>query len=371
MQVWKLFPVVAAAVESMQPGAQAAAASFIAASVWGRKAEQPPAATVEAEQAMLQQASIEGAAAASPAGNGKESGTGSNSSKSSLTAMEALGSGGARQLGTASLKGGSNDIAGLAILRPSAALEAQPRSAVRRVLARAGLGAPNFLPALHMGVLFAAAGSLTVVKAAYLGLGQRADWVAFTGGWRGGGWVAPGAWKPLDCLHATASCTSSACCTPPGRCRLLTLDGAPMLVSGHRTTLCALLNAPFSAVCAAFEKSQGRTVHKCINRLLGTVGGAAYSCLVIGLIYAFNGGSYDNTVVKSVSWLPGCLWCCAALRCLTPWGTFAGCLLCPLPVPHLPSAAETSRRRCCWPSTAASSAPTRAAIPSLLTHGRC
>ena len=96
VQVWKLFPVVAAAVESMQPGAQAAAASFIAASVWGRKAEQPPAATVEAEQAMLQQASIEGAAAASPAGNGKESGTGSNSSKSSLTAMEALGSGGAR-----------------------------------------------------------------------------------------------------------------------------------------------------------------------------------------------------------------------------------------------------------------------------------
>jgi hypothetical protein len=219
VQVWKLFPVVAAAVESMQPGAQAAAASFIAASVWDRKAEQPPAATVEAEQAMLQQASVGGAAAASPTGNGKDAGTGSNSSKSSLTAMEALASGGDRQGGTA-CRGGSNDIAGLAILRPSAALEAQPRSAVRRVLARAGLGAPNFLPALHMGVLFAACGSLTVIKPAYLGLGQKADWVAFTGGWRGGGWVAPGAWKPLACLHASASCTSSACCTPRRCCRL-------------------------------------------------------------------------------------------------------------------------------------------------------
>lgn len=52
------------------------------------------------------------------------------------------------------------------------------------------------------------------------------------------------------------------------------------------------------AVVAAFEKSQGRILYRCANRLLGTLAGVAYSCLVIALCLAVTGGTYANTAGK-------------------------------------------------------------------------
>ena len=245
MQVWKLFPVVADAVESVQPGAQAAAASFVAASAWGSKPEQPPAATVEAEQGMLLQASVGDAGDVAATGACNEADAGSNSSsKDSTAAAGGVGSVAAMQGGMASRKGGSNDGAGLAVLRPSAALEARPRSAVRRVLARAGLGAPQLLPALHFGVLFAAAGSLTVVKAAYLGLGRKADWVAFTGGWAvvwGSGGVGRGPeTRCIACMPASVAHPAFAACPQS----TAAFDCAPMFAAAINklSVACACLS---------------------------------------------------------------------------------------------------------------------------------
>lgn len=49
---------------------------------------------------------------------------------------------------------------------------------------------------------------------------------------------------------------------------------------------------------AGFERSEGRILYRCANRLLGTVAAAIYSCLVIALCVAVTGGSYANTAAK-------------------------------------------------------------------------
>lgn len=52
------------------------------------------------------------------------------------------------------------------------------------------------------------------------------------------------------------------------------------------------------AVVTAFEKSDGRILQRCANRLLGTMAGVAYSCLVLGVCLAVTGGGYADTAAK-------------------------------------------------------------------------
>lgn len=162
-----MFPEIAAAAEKLDPGAAAAAAAAFEASSWGsRPAALPSAADVAAEEQMLAAAASAPAVLAEPdAADGSKLDAGSSEGSKASAAAEQHGS---SQLG-------------LRVVRPSAALEALPRSAVRRALERAGLGRPQLLPALHMAVLVAVAGVLIVCRAAYVGLDERSVWVAITG----------------------------------------------------------------------------------------------------------------------------------------------------------------------------------------------
>lgn len=54
---------------------------------------------------------------------------------------------------------------------------------------------------------------------------------------------------------------------------------------------------PTTAVNSVFEKSSGRIRNRGFNRFLGTLMGAAWSCVVIGLTWLINGG-YHETATK-------------------------------------------------------------------------
>lgn len=167
-----MFPEIAAAADKLEPGAAAAAAAAFGASSWGqRPAPAPSAADVAAEQEMLAAAA---SAAAELAGDAADDGKPDTASNKDAGSQAAEASAAAQQ-------GSSGAQPGLRVVRPSAAIEALPRSAVRRALARAGIGRPQLLPTLHMAVLVAVAGVLVVCLAAYVGLGQRSPWVAITG----------------------------------------------------------------------------------------------------------------------------------------------------------------------------------------------
>lgn len=170
LQVRGLFSEVAAAAEKLEPGAAAAAAAAFAASGWGsRPAVVPSHADVAAEEQMLAAAASAPAALAGDATDGSKPDASSHKDDSNQAA----------EASTAAEEASVHPHP--RVVRPSAALEARPRSAVRRALERAGIGRPQLLPALHMAVLVAVAGVLVVCRAAYVGLGQRSPWVAFTG----------------------------------------------------------------------------------------------------------------------------------------------------------------------------------------------
>ena len=99
-----------------------------------------------------------------------------------------------------------------------------------------------------------------------------------------------------------------------------------------------------SAVTNVFDKTQGSILQRGINRLLGTLGAAVYSCIVIGLIYAINGGSYDNTPAKSVRQLHAvqtavlAVWTAGTVlyRAICDTRTSAGCPIAPFTYTHIP-----------------------------------
>lgn len=171
-----MFPEIGAAAEKLEPGAAAAAAAAFEASSWGvRPAAAPaPAPERKLEEEMLAAAASAPVALAGDAADGGKLAAGSDKDDGSQVADAST---------VAEPSGVRCD---LRVVRPSAALEARPRSAVRRALERAGLGTPQLLPALHMAVLVGVAGTLVVCRAAYVGLGERSDWVAFTGACAGG-----------------------------------------------------------------------------------------------------------------------------------------------------------------------------------------
>lgn len=174
-----MLPEMAEAAEKLEPGAVAAAAAAFEASNWGARPAPAPAREVEMEQEMLAAAASAPVALAITAADGSKQDAGSEKDDVSQSA----------EASTAADQSGVQPE--LRVVRPSAALEALPRSAVRRALERAGLGAPQLLPALHMAVLAAVAGVLVVCRAAYVGLGERSTWVAITGAWGS----APRGWR--------------------------------------------------------------------------------------------------------------------------------------------------------------------------------
>lgn len=200
LQVRAMVAEVGAAVEPLQPGSQAAAADCLATAAW---ASQPVAQQAVAQEAQEGQPTAAAAAAAAeqvaPAA-AEQPGLAAEADVDSQAA-DAVGQQAKRSgslSSSSSLANATNGGSSAAkdpqpdgpaqqpvepphVVRPSAVLEARPRSALRRGLERAGLGLPQLLPALHMAVLFAAAGTLTVCRQAFLGLGGRSPWVAFTG----------------------------------------------------------------------------------------------------------------------------------------------------------------------------------------------
>lgn len=264
-----MVPEIAAAAEKLEPGVAAAAAAAFEASSWGARPAAAPAQEAELEREMLAAAASAPVALVGSAADGSKQGAGSEKDDVG-TAAEA---GAAAEQGSAQPE--------LQVVRPSAALEARPRSAVRRALERAGLGGPQLLPALHMAVLTAVCGVLVVCRAAYVGLGERSLWVAITGACvrrpEAGG---AGGNAPASCCRAVPCLfTSGQVSTCPKR--------LPPCLLPAKTT-----------VVASFEQSEGRILYRCINRLLGTLAGVAYSCLVIALCLAVTGGSYADTAAK-------------------------------------------------------------------------
>ena len=165
-----MFPEIAAAAEKLEPGAAAAAAAAFEASSWGSRPAVPPSdAHVAAEEQMLAAAASASVALTGDAADGSKSDASSHKDDSSQAAEGS----------TAAEQGSVRPDP--RVVRPSVALEGLPRSALHRALERAGIGRPQLLPALHMAVLVAVAGVLVVCRAAYVGLGQRSPWVAFTG----------------------------------------------------------------------------------------------------------------------------------------------------------------------------------------------
>lgn len=250
LQVRSMFPLVAEAVEAVQPGAQAAAAKHFAAADWygtappddgppeasaGAGAAQAAEALLQAEEELVSSAGSAGAAAAAAAA---EAGSAMDDVK--LTAGGKLSAAAdweppSTECSAELPKPPAQQAAAAggppAVLRPSAALEAAPQGAMHRLLDRAGLSRLQLVPALHMLVLFAAAGTLTVCRAAFVGLLGKSDWVAFSGapgaaGQQGLGhtrWELPGsrAWgthsgssQPAGAiLHCSLRC--AACSTTP------------------------------------------------------------------------------------------------------------------------------------------------------------
>ncbi|KAL4420527.1 hypothetical protein ABPG75_010183 [Micractinium tetrahymenae] len=228
-KVRSMFPCVAEAVEAVQPGAQAAAVAHFAIAEWFAPA--PKDSTVPAGTA----ASTTAAEAAEALLQAEEEMVRAAGSASAAAAAAEAGGGAAASRPRASRRRMP------AVVRPSAALEAAPQGALRRLLDRAGLGRSQLLPALHMLVLFAAAGTLTVCKAAFVGLKGKSDWVFFS-------------------------------------------------------------------VNSVFEKSSGRIRYRGINRFLGTLLGAAWSCVVIGLTWLINDGYHDSATKYAVMAVLVSLW---------------------------------------------------------------
>jgi hypothetical protein len=206
-----MFQSVADAVEPLQPGSQAAVAAHFASSDW----LQIPAAA-SAEETHVGQEVLETVAAATAAvasEGGRSSPAADEAAAVTADSSKAVAGADSSEAGQQQAAAANGTDAGLpcdspsawtrrsnlclqsssslaaqtpapvpAVVRPSAPLEAAPRSAVRRLCDRAWLGPPQLLPVLHMLVATAAAGTLTVVRAAYVGLGGHSAWVAFTGG---------------------------------------------------------------------------------------------------------------------------------------------------------------------------------------------
>jgi hypothetical protein len=305
-----MFQSVADAVEPLQPGSQAAVAAHFASSDW---LQIPAAALAEedhARQEVLETAAAATAAVVSEGGRGGPAAEKAAAAKadSSKPIARAASSEVGQQLATAAdgtNAGLSHDSSAAeasrrdlspkssssmdaqtpaplpAVVRPSAPLEAAPRSAVRRLCDRAGLGRPKLLPVLHMLVAAAAAGTLTVVRSAYVGLGGHSDWVAFTGGLQ----------PPVACTAAASRHLHS---DATDRLSGAWLEGWP---APQATRLRCRLRCRH-AVNSVFEKSSGRIRSRGTNRLLGTLWGVAWSLATIGLSSAAAGGSYANNAGK-------------------------------------------------------------------------
>lgn len=203
LQVRSMFPLVADAVESVQPGSRAAAAQHFTASEWFASAapgDSPPGADaaagaaeaaealMQAEESMVSAAGAAGAAAAAAAAAEAGSVVEDAERPPSLDRDGSAAAGPelpARRPSAGPPRQPVQQAGGAccppSVVRPSAAVEAAPQGALRRALDRAGLGRPQLVPALHMLVLFGAAGTLTVVKSAFVGLLGKSDWVSFSG----------------------------------------------------------------------------------------------------------------------------------------------------------------------------------------------